>query len=88
MPLMTPEQRFSGYWVQRLKPGMDYTMFPQETHAVDAVMPVQISPCPQSVHRIWFIFLEGIQPHVTEPEQVEKFLRKPYTVIEWGGIVE
>jgi len=79
---------FLEYWEHRLKADTDYTMFPQETEVVDAVMPVQIDPRPQSVHRIWFIFTEVIRRDVTEPAAVERISRRPYTVIEWGGIVD
>jgi len=79
---------FLEYWDTRLEKDTDYTMFPQETGTVDLVMPVHIEPAPDSIHRIWFVFSEDFSPYVTEPVEVESIIRKPYTVVEWGGIVD
>ena len=61
-------------------------MYPQNTETVNYVMPVNVTPEPDSMERIWFTFEEyngqrcGI-PTITPIE------RKDYAVVEWGGII-
>ena len=77
---------FIEYWTEKLPQGVDYIMYPQNTETVNYVMPVNVTPEPDSMERIWFTFEEyngqrcGI-PTVTPIE------RKDYAVVEWGGII-
>ena len=77
---------FIEYWTEKLPQGVDYIMYPQNTETVNYVMPVNVTPEPDSMERIWFTFEEyngqrcGI-PTITPIE------RKDYAVVEWGGII-
>jgi len=51
-------------------------------------MPVDISPSPDNIFRIWFYFspLCG-KTGITAPDKIESIQRSDYTVVEWGGLV-
>jgi len=78
---------FIDYWASHLVEDVDYVFYPQETGAVDRVMPLSISPEPDQVSRIWFY----AEPLVLPPEPVthpEKIVREGFTVVEWGVLIE
>lgn len=77
---------FVEFWNQKLEAGVDYLMYPQYTEAVDAAMPIEISPAPDNVCRIWFVFEEYRQQDY-EPADVIPFVRTGYSVVEWGGMI-
>jgi hypothetical protein len=77
---------FIDYWSQHLANGVDYVFYPQETGAVDRVMPLSISPEPDYVMRIWFY----AEPLVSTPEPVkstDKIIREGFYVVEWGVMI-
>jgi hypothetical protein len=77
---------FIEYWSQHLADGEDYVFYPQETGAVDRVMPLSITPKPDHVMRIWFY----AEPLVSAPEPVtspETILREGFYVVEWGVVI-
>ena len=78
---------FIDYWVSHLPGDVDYVFYPQETEAVEQVMPLIISPEPDHVMRIHFY----AEPRVSTPEPVtspEKIVREGFYVVEWGVIVK
>jgi hypothetical protein len=78
---------FIDYWASHLVEDVDYVFYPQETGAVDGVMPLSISPKPDQVSRIWFY----AEPLVLPPEPVthpEKIVREGFYVVEWGVIIQ
>ncbi len=78
---------FIEYWSQHLAEDVDYVFYPQETGVVDQVMPLNISPEPDHVMRIWFYaepFVSAPQP-VTSPETI---VREGFYVVEWGVIIK
>jgi hypothetical protein len=80
-------EEFIDYWASHLIGDMDFVFYPQETAAVDRVMPLSISPEPDHVMRIWFF----AEPLVYAPEQVthpEKIVREGFYVVEWGVIIQ
>jgi hypothetical protein len=80
-------KEFIDYWASHLIGDVDFVFYPQETAAVDSVMPLSISPEPDHVIRIWFF----AEPLVSAPEQVthpEKIVRKGFYVVEWGVIIQ
>ena len=77
---------FIEYWSQHLAENVDYVFYPQETGAVDRVMPLSITPLPDHVMRIWFY----AEPLVSAPEPVtspEKIIREGFYVVEWGVMI-
>jgi len=78
---------FIDYWVEHLADDMDYVFYPQETGAVNRVMPLHIIPKPDEVMRIWFY----AEPLVSAPEPVtnpEKIVRDGFCVVEWGVMIQ
>ncbi len=82
----TETQDFADYWVDKLSENIDYVMYPQMTEMVDEAMPVKITPQPDHVTRIWFVYQPYNGQEFAEAE-AEPFTREGYTVVEWGGIV-
>lgn len=81
---------FTEFWTEKLDPGVDYIMYPQGTGLVDLAMPVTISGTPESVERIWFVFVKDDGRDVEEPAGYELSRGGgdcPYYVIEWGGLI-
>lgn len=79
---------FLEYWGNKLDSKTGYEVFPQDTTIVDNIMPVNISPSPDNIFRIWFYFspLCG-KTGVTAPDKIKSIQRSDYTVVEWGGLV-
>ena len=79
---------FVTFWCARLESDTAYLMYPQHTETIDALMPVDISPAPESIYRVWFLFdpITGdiVSPPEPKPNPIE---RAGFTVTEWGGIV-
>ena len=78
---------FIEYWASHLVGDVDYVFYPQETDAVEQVMPLSVSPKPDHVMRIWFY----AEPLITAPEPVthpEKIVREGFYVVEWGVMIE
>ena len=84
----TEIEDFKEYWCDRLPAGKNYYMYPQVDEACDLVTPLIISPTPDSVFRLWFVYKEtdGPDPTIKEPA-AESFIRDGFTVVEWGGTV-
>jgi hypothetical protein len=79
-------REFIEYWSQHLTEDVDYAFYPQETGAVDRVMPLSISPEPDHVMRIWFYAspLSTIPKPVVSPERI---IREGFYVVEWGVMI-
>ena len=84
----TEKADFKAYWRERLPAGRDYYMYPQTDRACDAVSPLSITPAPDAVLRLWFVYKEATvrDPEIREPEP-RRFVRGGFTVVEWGGMV-
>ena len=79
---------FVTFWSARLENDTSYIMYPQHTETIDALMPVDISPAPDSIFRVWFLFDPISEDVVPPPEpETEPIERAGFTVTEWGGIV-
>ncbi len=77
---------FIEYWANHLTEDVDYVFYPQETAAVERVMPLSISPEPDHVSRIWFSAepLGSVPDPVTDPETI---VREGFYVVEWGVMI-
>lgn len=77
---------FVEFWDEKLEPDKEYLMYPQYTATVDKAMPVNITPEPDRIYRIWFVFEEynGQEYDMATPVEME---RDGYFVVEWGGMV-
>ena len=78
---------FVTFWCSRLDPTKEYAMYPQLTESIDTYMAVKVTPQPESIFRIWFLFYEMEKDtELKKPKQVIAE-RNGYTMVEWGGIV-
>ena len=84
---LTPREaeEFIIYWLPKLEAN-NYNLIrfasPEE---IEAVMPLDVSPSPDSVIRILMVF-EGVDKPVSLPEQsLSTPVRSGFTLVEWGG---
>ena len=75
---------FLDFWCDKLEPGIDYVMYPQETDTVDKMMPIDLSDEPDNIRRIWYAFAPDTGQNV-EQFDVEPITRGGLTIVEWGG---
>ena len=78
---------FVEFWCRRLDDGVDYIMYPQDTATVDLAMPVTVTPEPDHMERIWFVFEQDEGQQAATPETIVLERDDSRTVIEWGGMV-
>lgn len=79
---------FIEFWTTKLDAGVDYIMYPQDTPVIDVAMPMEITPQPKSIERIWFYFIADNGQKVKTPETIILERDNAYSVVEWGGMVE
>ncbi len=77
---------FIEFWDVKLCADKDYIMYPQYTETVDIAMELVITPEPENIVRMWFVF-EEYQGQIYEQEEIQPFDREGYTVVEWGGMI-
>lgn len=75
---------FADFWDDKLEKGVRYAAYPMLTEIVDVLMPVEITPAPDRIGRLWFAFQEDGVPEKEACPVV--FDRDGYTVLEWGGL--
>lgn len=81
---------FTDFWTEKLDQDTDYIMYPQSTELVELAMPMTVAEKPESLERIWFVFVEDDGRNVEEPMGYELDRGGkdcPYYVIEWGGLI-
>ena len=76
---------FIEFWGEKLEPGHDYAMYPQTDVYVNEAMPVNITPEPDSILRLWFAFVKDEQPE--RKAVIDPFSRDGFSVVEWGGFI-
>ena len=77
---------FVEFWNKRLNPNIQYLMYPQETSIIDKAMPVDVTPAPDNMYRIWFYFIPSNLDPVVEPSEISPIQRDGFTFVEWGGM--
>lgn len=78
---------FIAYWNSKLSTNETYIFYPQNNSIVNNIMPLLISPEPESIYRLWFYIEPRKNNNINSPE-INKIDRSDYTVIEWGGIIK
>jgi hypothetical protein len=75
---------FIVYWLPLLsKNEYNLVRFVNEEYNRD--VPLIISPQPESILRIFMVFEELKSPIIIPQQKLQKFERKGFTVVEWGG---
>ena len=63
-------------------------MYPQHTETIDALMPMEVTPVPDTIFRVWFLFAPVSNDLGTFKDPIiSPIERSGFTVTEWGGIV-
>ena len=84
---------FVTFWCSRLPEGRSYVMYPELTGIIDREMPVHVSPEPDSIFRLWFLYVPVEEFSASElsgirtPKYKETARREGFSLVEWGGIV-
>ena len=75
---------FIIYWLPRLEAN-PYNMIAFQQEAYTETAPLEVSPAPDSMLRVFMAFY-GCDSHVEmAPQEFEEFHRVGFTVVEWGG---
>ena len=51
----------------------------------DKLIPMDISPQPDTVIRVYMLYKSLDEPIKVEPQKLSAPIRKGFTVVEWGG---
>jgi hypothetical protein len=80
---------FKEWWLNgRLKPAKYYLVRLLDEKTIDDIEPMTISPKPDTLIRIRFVFtpldekIETVEPSIETPQ------RQGFTAVEWGGLIE
>ena len=79
-------QEFIVYWLPQMENNKYNYIYFMQTNEVDSIMPIEITPKPESLIRIMMYF----KPLMFKETKIEEQIFKPverqgYTVVEWGG---
>nr|MBN2277472.1 hypothetical protein [candidate division Zixibacteria bacterium] len=78
---------FVEYWTVNL-PAADYfAVYPLFNEAVDHICPLEVTPGPDNILRLWLIFEPVSKMVQLEKPEIPPFERTNFTVTEWGGMV-
>ena len=83
---LNPRERneFIIYWLPRLQENeFNYITF--QTEAYSAAVPLEVTPQPDSVLRVFMVYAAVPEYFETEPQQFGGFDRNGFTLVEWGG---
>ncbi len=78
---------FLDYWLAELQAPPFYTISPLVNTKVDDLCPMFISPVPDQILRLWFIFQPRDSFVEKTPPLVPAFERNGFVVMEWGGAI-
>ena len=80
---------FLEYWLDRL-PEYDSPYFaikPMLNDELDEICPIQITPNPDKILRLWFSFTPVNNKIEIEKPHISFFERTGFVAVEWGGFV-
>lgn len=83
------KEEFIKYWTHKLSQTKNQTYFIyfQQNKTVDEIAPMQVTPRPDSINRIYMVAKPISKPKTVPLQHLEKFKRKGFTLVEWGGLV-
>jgi hypothetical protein len=80
----TEYNEFIVFWYPQIK-DFPYVQIALAGPEYDESAPLEISPKPDSIRRIFVYFKALSQPTEIPPQQLNGFTRSGFTVVEWGG---
>ena len=83
---LSPRERneFIIYWLPKMQQN-EYNYITFHTEDYSAAVPLEVTPQPDSVLRVFMIYATVPEYFETQPQQFDGFLRNGFTVVEWGG---
>lgn len=83
----TEIEDFIDYWSKRLIGSDYYLIHPLTNKEIEEICPIEISPAPEHMLRLWFIF-SSAEEYVKLPSpDIIPVKREGYFVVEWGGTI-
>ncbi len=73
------------YWAPRMKKGPFVYIYFMPQAIYDRLIPIEITPKPDTVIRVYTLFKSLEQPIIVQEQKLTSTERKGFTVIEWGG---
>lgn len=85
------KDEFLKYWVTILSQRKEEKFFINflQAQEVNEYAPLTINPKPESINRIYMVVkpLKYDLDLIVQPQKLEKFKRKGFTLVEWGGTI-
>ena len=83
---LTPKEynEFIVYWLPVMQ-NNKYNLITFTGHEYEEIAPMQITPEPDSVLRVFMVFKSLDSFMEVQPQELKSFERKGFTVVEWGG---
>ena len=83
---LTPREanEFIIYWLPQMQKD-PYNIITFHTQDYSAAVPLAVDPKPDSMIRVFMTFRPSDEFTATEPQELERFERNGFTLVEWGG---
>lgn len=83
---LTPREYndFLVYWVPEMQQN-PYNLITFATRQYEQLAPLMVSPAPDSVLRVHMVYKAVDAPVAIPAQQLNSFVRKGFTMVEWGG---
>lgn len=83
---LTPRERneFIIYWLPRMQQN-EYNYITFHTEDYSAAVPMEVTPQPDSVLRVFMVYASVPEYFETRPQHFGGFVRNGFTLVEWGG---
>jgi hypothetical protein len=78
-------KEFMDYWLPRLQQN-EYNLIHFAGSEYEDLATLEISPKPNAVLRVFMVFRPANKDTRAVPQHFEHFVRKGFTVVEWGGM--
>ena len=77
-------EEFIAYWLPRMEKNR-YNLITFQTNRYTESAKLTVSPQPDSILRVFMAFREVDKPFAVARPKITPFVRKGFTVVEWGG---
>lgn len=83
---LTPKEynEFIVYWLPRMQDNK-YNLISFSKEEYEERAKLQVTPRPDSILRVFMVFKPLKKAIIVEPQEINAFERKSFTLVEWGG---
>ncbi|PKM76423.1 MAG: hypothetical protein CVU90_12155 [Firmicutes bacterium HGW-Firmicutes-15] len=78
---------FVEYWFDKLPQTDNYVFYPQDTETIEKIMPLTVTPAPDTIERLWFLIENDRGQYIQTVFPIDKVTRNGLAVVEWGGVM-